>query len=53
MHGVPRTFSGGLIVDGKFKRPQALGTGEDDKGLAVVVGAIARNPDGCVFSLVP
>ncbi len=37
----------------KWKRPQALGTSENNKGLAAVVGTIARNPDGRVFSLVP
>ena len=46
-------FRGGFVSDGKWKRPQALGTGQNDKGFAVMVCTIARNPDGGVFSLVP
>ena len=46
-----QNFPRGLMVHGEWERPQALGTGQNDEGFAVIVFAVSRNPDRSVFSL--
>jgi hypothetical protein len=46
-----QNFPRGFMVNGEWERPQALRTGQNHEGFAVVVFTVAGNPDRSVFSL--